>query len=752
MAHRFGARSRLVATAVAVTLTVTAAPLALAGGAAADPADRTRALEQADSARHGGTAAVPLLPKRSKVRGGGPSGFLTVPTGSENLNWTSYADGTTKSLGTDGRSADSPVLGALSDTVVVPPRGTSRVTTLIDATTGTRTEIDLAALGDRYRYVAAVGSTLLVSDDSPSAAHRLRLVARTGGTVSDRGVTGLPAGISIATAAASAGTAAIGYVTPDHKSGLAVIDLAEAEVTDTYPLDRYAEREIAVSDTHAAWVEPRLSDRPAAIVVADRRTDETRRLTLPEGRYANEVGLLGGWLVYATNDDDWVYEGDNSPLAVVPLDTLTGSRDILDEASGIVPGPDGALLVTGGDEHDGRGIYRLTAGSGGPALERLASTGEPSALTFLGEDIPAEINLDRGQHALTWRFNRYRAHFTVTLRHRATGKQRSWELDPHAAGNEQPTELDFHWDGDLGAEHFPEYGPDGAYDWSLTAEPWNGIGETLTRSGGIVVKRTPGRHDLTVNGSPDLIGRDSAGRLWRQDTYLRGWGPRPELQGVARKQIGHGWQKYDRIEAVGNNGSGTGFVARDRSGVLWSYRSKATGELTPAARVGGGWNVYTRFSGGGDLTGDRRPDLVAVDTKGDLWLYRGTGTDAPLFKARERIGWGWGIYNEITAVGHIAGGAAGDLVARDRAGVLWLHQGLGNGKFGPRTRIGGGWNTFTRLVGIGDANRDGRPDLYAYSPGSGSSFYAGTGDAKSPFKARSATAVLAGDGDYNQVS
>jgi hypothetical protein len=57
----------------------------------------------------------------------------------------------------------------------------------------------------------------------------------------------------------------------------------------------------------------------------------------------------------------------------------------------------------------------------------------------------------------------------------------------------------------------------------------------------------------------------------------------------------------------------------------------------------------------------------------------------------------------------------------------WLYQGLGNGEFAPRVRIGGGWNQYTHLVGTGDADRDGRPDLYAYGPGGKSYFYAGTG-------------------------
>ncbi|NED04675.1 hypothetical protein G3I55_23765, partial [Streptomyces sp. SID6648] len=72
-----------------------------------------------------------------------------------------------------------------------------------------------------------------------------------------------------------------------------------------------------------------------------------------------------------------------------------------------------------------------------------------------------------------------------------------------------------------------------------------------------------------------------------------------------------------------------------------------------------GWNVYTRLTGGSDLDGDGRTDLLAADTAGVLWFYKGTGSASAPFAARTRVGGGWGVYNEITAVGDIAGTAAG---------------------------------------------------------------------------------------------
>ncbi|MFD4152934.1 FG-GAP repeat domain-containing protein, partial [Streptomyces hydrogenans] len=200
------------------------------------------------------------------------------------------------------------------------------------------------------------------------------------------------------------------------------------------------------------------------------------------------------------------------------------------------------------------------------------------------------------------------------------------------------------------------------------------------------------------------------------------------------------WQAYDRIEATGNiaGAAAPDLVARDRAGVLWLYLGKGDGTFTARRQIGGGWNAYAQLTSGSDLTGDGRPDLVATDRSGRLWLYRSTGSLSAPFAARRLIGTGgWQGYDRLAATGNLAGGPAGDLVARDRAGVLWLHLGKGDGTFTARTRIGGGWQGYDDLIGSGDVDRDGRPDLYvadvAYgnlSPG----FYRGTGAWQTPFR------------------
>ncbi|MFI6421336.1 FG-GAP repeat domain-containing protein [Streptomyces sp. NPDC050842] len=195
-------------------------------------------------------------------------------------------------------------------------------------------------------------------------------------------------------------------------------------------------------------------------------------------------------------------------------------------------------------------------------------------------------------------------------------------------------------------------------------------------------------------------------------------------------------------------------VARDRSGVLWLYQGAGAwgrGAFLGRVRVGGGWQAYDRLAGGSDVTGDGRSDLLATDKSGVLWVYPGTGNAKAPFSARKRVGGGWGTYNHVTAVGNIGGAKAGDLVARDRAGVLWLYLGKGDGSFAERVRIGGGWSGYGHLVGIGDANRDGRPDLLASRGGGETTFYAGTGDWRSPFKTGPGGSVLSWHSGHDEV-
>jgi len=344
----------------------------------------------------------------------------------------------------------------------------------------------------------------------------------------------------------------------------------------------------------------------------------------------------------------------------------------------------------------------------------------------VGHDIPEVIDLSRsGREDLTWTLSRSNALISATLRHVRTGK--TAELLFIAS-----TSPDFtsRWGGDLEGSQLAAY--NGDYVWEMSASPLNGIGPTLTASGAFKVVRSPAApHDFNDNGTPDLLARDTSGRLWRSDSHLADY-----LKEGENRLVGSGWNAYDRIEATGDiGGDATGdLVARDKSGVLWLYLGKGDGNFATRTRIGGGWDTYDQIAAGSDLTDDGKPDLLATDMSGVLWLYKGTGDWRAPFARRTRVGGGWDTYNQLTATGDIGGTTTGDLVARDKSGVLWLYLGKG-GNFAARTRIGGGWDTYRYTVGIGDADRDGHSDLFAYTD-YGTYYYPGTGDWHAPFGPR----------------
>ncbi|MDX3094363.1 N-acetylmuramoyl-L-alanine amidase [Streptomyces sp. ME01-24h] len=235
----------------------------------------------------------------------------------------------------------------------------------------------------------------------------------------------------------------------------------------------------------------------------------------------------------------------------------------------------------------------------------------------------------------------------------------------------------------------------------------------------------------------NMLGRDASGVLWQYQGTGSATSPY-----FTRFKVGAGWQVYNTLVPLTElKANGTGdMVARDTSGVLWYYQGSGNPSAPFKARlkVGAGWSIYNTMSGVRDVTGDGRPDLVARDSSGVLWLYQGTGTPATPFKARVKIGAGWGAYNSLVALGDFTGDGKGDMLARDTSGGLYLYTGTGSASapFKARVKIGTGWQIYNAMVGPGDMSGDGKPDLIGRDSAGALWFYKGTGSATAPYAAR----------------
>ncbi|MEU0399073.1 VCBS repeat-containing protein [Streptomyces sp. NPDC006197] len=737
------ARVRLRAAVTAV-LAVTAAGPAVPAVAAPSSTGAVTAAAAAEQQ----AAAVPALPQGSRLVGNGPSGLLTRDRDGR-FSWTRYADGVTTALPEGSR-------GTVRSDTVVASSGT--VHTVYDMSgASSPVTIDIGFLGTGATLMDLVGGTLVVSVPRADGGEGrdIHLVGKPDGTVVDRPISGLPADAvtrSLTSQVDSPDTLSLLYYEPVGNAAdwrVAVVDVATATVVE----ERHAtladyDTDVTLSATHLAWAESPAANGAVALEVARRNEPETTRIPIGYGSRI-QAELMGDWLAYGETNT----LPHPNPLYGLSLRSLTTGQTVkvLDSLDTIRSQSDTELLVQGGTIDQGEGIYRIAPGPDGtPTATLVASMGLPIVLQVLEQSVPAtaDFRTTAGDVKPTWRFSQPTT-ARIELIHTASGKRKTYVEATDATGRATAT-----WTG-LFDDFSTAY--NGDYTWRMTAAPRNGIGPSVERTGTLKVDSGQAPHNFSDSGSPDLLVRGN------DNLYM--FDGRKALEfahtgAPTATNAGAGWAAYDRVLTPGNVSGArySDLVTRDKTGTLWIHpgTGNAASPLARPVRVGGGWNTYNDITGNGDLDGDGRPDLVAADKAGDLWFYKGTGNPSAPFAPRRKTGHGWGIYNKLVATGNIGGNPTGDLIARDKAGVLWLYLGKGDGTFAARTRIGGGWNAYNEIVAVGDTDRDGRPDLLANGRtghlDSTLALYRGTGDWKVPFAPRAgATTILPAPGWYTTL-
>ncbi|MFD9030345.1 FG-GAP repeat domain-containing protein [Streptomyces sp. NPDC059567] len=732
MPHARSTRRRLLAavtTVLAVTLgagTLTTLPASAADSANSGAASRTDA------------SATPIpFPKDTKLMDAGLTGVLGRTGTTWEKRWTRYTGGPSQvydwsTLLRSSRTTD----------YLVFPGGIYKVT-LRNLSTMSVLEIPVGSSAGGARYIGSAANAVFTKSGD-GATVRMHRHDTEGGTVT---VTGLPAGATEIAVAPGTPEDALVTFTDGTAKKWGLLDLATGALDEIH--DRTAGSaggDIAVSEKHVAWTEGDETGLPMVFLL-DRATDKVQVIPIDTAWTSDlQIGLVGGWVVYG--EAGGISNGDVNPLyALTAYDPATGAKvKLLDHLTSSAAAPDG-LYVRGGTLAQGEGLYKITTGAdGAPAVSLVATTGEPTHVVIGANDIPATVDLDKngGKANFTWAVSRTSVEVSITLRHVRTGQTREF-----TRSHPYTPSVTVDWNGQIGPDFTSAY--NGDYTWQMTARPLNGIGPATSASGTFKVVRKAAPHDYDDNGSPDLLSRDTSGRLWRSDTFFHD--DIGQLDARSRTLVGTGWNGYNQIEAAGNIGGAAhaDLVARDTAGALWHYLGNGDGTFATRYKIATGFGGYNKIAAGSDLDGDGKADLVATDTAGAMWFYKGTGNWRSPYTTRVKISTGWNGYNQITATGDIAGGAAGDLVARDSAGVLWLYLGNGDGTFAPRVKIGSGWGGYTHLVGVGDADRDGRADLVAISPNS-QYFYQGTGNWRAPLGGRQpASLPYVGDTGHHVV-
>ncbi|MFB7497129.1 trypsin-like serine protease [Streptomyces sp. NPDC056161] len=181
----------------------------------------------------------------------------------------------------------------------------------------------------------------------------------------------------------------------------------------------------------------------------------------------------------------------------------------------------------------------------------------------------------------------------------------------------------------------------------------------------------------------------------------------------------------DGVQDLVVRDSGTGDV-------FWMHYVRAS-DSWAQTKIFSNWKTRTRIITPGDVTGDYLPDILNVDSAGNLWIYPGKGNGT--FAAAVKVGPGWNQYNMVLGHGDFNGDGRADLLARKSSGGdLFLYKGTGKagtGAFAARVTVRKAWTNYNVFDAVGDVTGDGKADFLTRSPGGTLYLYPGTGKATS---------------------
>jgi hypothetical protein len=227
------------------------------------------------------------------------------------------------------------------------------------------------------------------------------------------------------------------------------------------------------------------------------------------------------------------------------------------------------------------------------------------------------------------------------------------------------------------------------------------------------------RGDWTGEGTVDLLATTASdGTLWLYPGKGNG------TLGKARR-IGGGWGGFTWLASPGDvtGDRRTDLVARNADGALLLYAGRGDAGFSAARAVGKGWNTMTALATPGDMNLDGRAELLARRTDGTLHLYTFTSTGA--VQRVKQIGQGWNSTRLVIGRGDLNGDKRGDLIGIRDDGTMWVYTVTASLTYGAARQVGSGWSSMDLVSSPGDLNRDGYNDLVARRTDGTLFFYAG---------------------------
>ncbi|MFZ3499555.1 FG-GAP repeat domain-containing protein [Streptomyces sp. 5.8] len=192
--------------------------------------------------------------------------------------------------------------------------------------------------------------------------------------------------------------------------------------------------------------------------------------------------------------------------------------------------------------------------------------------------------------------------------------------------------------------------------------------------------------DLDGDGCNDVFVRFPKGEARVHPTICGGL---PDRQSPHVK-VSSDWSGYDQVLSPGDvTGDGRAdLLTRSAStGKLYVYANNGAGGFKTRTLAGSGFGGYKKLIAAGDLNGDGRNDLLALDASNELWRFDGTG--AGTFAPRSLVFKDWGTsYKDVVGGLDLSGDGRADLISLDKDGRAWLNRGNGQGGFENRSQVG----------------------------------------------------------------
>ncbi|MER6435377.1 VCBS repeat-containing protein [Streptomyces sp. NPDC001185] len=155
-------------------------------------------------------------------------------------------------------------------------------------------------------------------------------------------------------------------------------------------------------------------------------------------------------------------------------------------------------------------------------------------------------------------------------------------------------------------------------------------------------------------------------------------------------KVSSDWSGYDAVVSPGDvtgDGRADLLTRSAATGKLYLYANNGAGGFKARSLAGSGFGGYKRLIAAGDLDGDGKNDLLAIDASNELWRFRGTG--AGTFTSRSLVFKDWGTsYKDVVGGLDLSGDGRADLISLDKDGRAWLNRGNGHGGFDNRSQAG----------------------------------------------------------------